>query len=691
MPNSFCKLFNPLPNINPPRYTFKIGEGFTYQNFRTISYGGNLGVSQNINTFGNQFGKYSFIGNYKLYLGSTSFPYTYHTPGINYLVNFHSWGNYNAFFGLRERKTDDNLYLLDENGESIGQAPCPDCDIKDAVITWGTEHNETPNRLIFQSLNGVFTNAPIGGPFPPSQVARERATILSNGNLGLGVQNPNAHLHIMPDADNINADQLKIEDAGGNTQFVVKSNGNVGIGGENNTNFKLEIEGNSLFNGNLQIENTNNTSSNDNILKVNNNLSDNIFKIQNDGKIFYTSQQNNGSEDKVIFMKPNGELFATNTSNYQSWGLNGNNFPSNTNGVYLIGTNASSLSDNRLNFVVNGQTFMNVLGTSSNQNGSVEFRKSVSMGGWSPSNIALANELFTLTLKTRSNPMVNNVNNHGTLRCINHNNIDMLNVTNSEVGILNNMFQFKSGELITDGSIYPLQDGSFDLGDDNLIASWNSVSSYNWNTASDKRLKDEINNLDNNYIAKILKLNPVSYKYPHIKNKNELFYGFIAQEVKEIFPNGIVRGSETDSSFLSINYLNIIPVLTKGIQEQQLMIDSLKEKVALLIAANQTKVNIPEENQKEVLNLMPILFQNHPNPFHGITYIDYFLPINSQNAFIRIVDNNGKLIKAFELNKTGYGQVELDCSNLASGTYHYTLLVNSQMIDTKSMIVVANH
>jgi hypothetical protein len=70
---------------------------------------------------------------------------------------------------------------------------------------------------------------------------------------------------------------------------------------------------------------------------------------------------------------------------------------------------------------------------------------------------------------------------------------------------------------------------------------------------------------------------------------------------------------------------------------------------------------------------------------------NYFLPSNALNAFIRVVDNNGKLIKAFELIKTSYGQVELDCSNLASGKYHYTLLVNSQLIDSKSMIVAANH
>jgi len=55
------------------------------------------------------------------------------------------------------------------------------------------------------------------------------------------------------------------------------------------------------------------------------------------------------------------------------------------------------------------------------------------------------------------------------------------------------------------------------------------------------------------------------------------------------------------------------------------------------------------------------------------------------------INNTGKLIKAFDLSKTGYGQVELDCSHLASGTYHYTLLVNGKLIDTKSMIVAANN
>ena len=75
----------------------------------------------------------------------------------------------------------------------------------------------------------------------------------------------------------------------------------------------------------------------------------------------------------------------------------------------------------------------------------------------------------------------------------------------------------------------------------------------------------------------------------------------------------------------------------------------------------------------------------------GVTFIEYFLPQNSSNAFIRITDSNGKLVQAFNLNNTGYGQIELNCANLAQGTYHYSLLVDSKIIETKTMLVAAKN
>ena len=95
--------------------------------------------------------------------------------------------------------------------------------------------------------------------------------------------------------------------------------------------------------------------------------------------------------------------------------------------------------------------------------------------------------------------------------------------------------------------------------------------------------------------------------------------------------------------------------------------------------------------QKEMLNQLPVLFQNHPNPFNGFTYVDYFLPPNASNAFLRVVDINGKLIKSFPINNLGYGQIQLDCTNLATGTYYYSLLVNGKSVDTKTMLIAIDN
>lgn len=166
-----------------------------------------------------------------------------------------------------------------------------------------------------------------------------------------------------------------------------------------------------------------------------------------------------------------------------------------------------------------------------------------------------------------------------------------------------------------------------------------------------------------------------------------LHHGFIAQDLQQIFPNSIVAGKQTDTSYLGVLYSEFVPILTLAIQEQQAIIDSLKTKLDLVFTSKKIKDNSNIYGQKEILNQLPLLFQNHPNPFKGLTFIDYFLPQNSANAFLKVIDNNGKLVRAFSINQLGFGQIELDCSNLAAGTYYYSLLVNSQVIDTKTMII----
>jgi hypothetical protein len=101
---------------------------------------------------------------------------------------------------------------------------------------------------------------------------------------------------------------------------------------------------------------------------------------------------------------------------------------------------------------------------------------------------------------------------------------------------------------------------------------------------SDARYKKNIENIEN-ALDDINKLNPVSYLLLNQESSDKKSYGFIAQELKNIFPE-VVVDPNTDNELYSINYTSIIPLLTKSIQEltkkielQQNEINYLKQKL----------------------------------------------------------------------------------------------------------------
>ena len=54
-----------------------------------------------------------------------------------------------------------------------------------------------------------------------------------------------------------------------------------------------------------------------------------------------------------------------------------------------------------------------------------------------------------------------------------------------------------------------------------------------------------------------------------------LRYGFIAQEIQKVLPELISVGTDSMQT-LDVNYMDIIPILTLAVQEQQCEINSLK-------------------------------------------------------------------------------------------------------------------
>ncbi len=97
---------------------------------------------------------------------------------------------------------------------------------------------------------------------------------------------------------------------------------------------------------------------------------------------------------------------------------------------------------------------------------------------------------------------------------------------------------------------------------------------YNVLTArSDERLKRDIQPLDPQHeLQRLLSLRPVSYfwrdEHLNAALADQPQFGFIAQELREVFPELVLEGSDTDKT-LSVNYQALIPLLVNALQVQQ--------------------------------------------------------------------------------------------------------------------------
>lgn len=78
--------------------------------------------------------------------------------------------------------------------------------------------------------------------------------------------------------------------------------------------------------------------------------------------------------------------------------------------------------------------------------------------------------------------------------------------------------------------------------------------------ASDKNLKHDIRSL-NSSLQDLKKIRPVIYKW---NRDNSESFGFIAQELEQVFPSLVQMGN---NNYLAVDYIQVTPLLVKGIQE----------------------------------------------------------------------------------------------------------------------------
>jgi hypothetical protein len=110
----------------------------------------------------------------------------------------------------------------------------------------------------------------------------------------------------------------------------------------------------------------------------------------------------------------------------------------------------------------------------------------------------------------------------------------------------------------------------------NVNVVYGTVTAPTFNSTSDYRIKEHIESLSLIYATDTL--NPVSY-YNKQLGKQDI--GLIAHEVQEIFPM-LVQGEKDGEQMQSINYLGLIPILIKEIQELKKEVNVLKREVSEL-------------------------------------------------------------------------------------------------------------
>jgi len=103
------------------------------------------------------------------------------------------------------------------------------------------------------------------------------------------------------------------------------------------------------------------------------------------------------------------------------------------------------------------------------------------------------------------------------------------------------------------------------------------------NSPSDISLKENINNLTDNFCNNILNIKPKKYNFINDENKKER-YGIIAQDLEEYFPELITNTGieDTDNSvklIKSVNYLELIPIMIVKMKNMQNEIDELKRNI----------------------------------------------------------------------------------------------------------------
>ena len=214
---------------------------------------------------------------------------------------------------------------------------------------------------------------------------------------------------------------------------------------------------------------------------------------------------------------------------------------------------------------------------------------------------------------------------------------------------------------------------------------------------SDYRLKENIRQLDNSSLDRLMDMNVIKYRIKNYEVKTgdtattthyaynpdspllkTDHYGLIAQELKELYPELVVEGAD---GFLSVNYIELIPILIKSVQELKAKVDALEND------PERSVIRDDKTTQASTIGLQAALYQNNPNPFTENTTVRCIIPNDITNAVMYIYNMNGNQIDSIVIPERGDVSVIIEGKRLVAGIYLYSLITDGEVIDTKRLIL----
>lgn len=169
-------------------------------------------------------------------------------------------------------------------------------------------------------------------------------------------------------------------------------------------------------------------------------------------------------------------------------------------------------------------------------------------------------------------------------------------------------------------------------------------------------------------------------KKDEMKMSARRHFGIDAEELQKIYPDLVLEGQD---GYLAVNYVELVPLLIRSIQELKQELDAVKGNSKAMTRSLNDEYADFNANATATGN---VLYQNNPNPFKEQTTIRFLLADDVQDASICIFDMTGKMLKKLPIS-SGDSSVSVNGWELGEGMFLYSLVVNGKEIDTKKMVL----